>query len=386
MRVKTMVAKQPNIQRLVSRLRDLESEVLRLSITDLPPERQPAKEAYEQRLNQLEQSHSGSWFGDHSATYFDGFMTPPPGRSFDVEWGFEPGFNGSHNPGWQTYSQKEICDYAFEDTGQGILDELQTLAGQLADSFATVRDQAIDVLDVLVANQDLRSLVRYKEKLEQDLKPYKPVDYINGRKKNAPRMTRDSQEVAKGSACPTHVLHLAAIKSLDINRSRAKETAGVLRNIIEAVGLHEETNMSRNALSKIFIGHGRSELWRVLKDFVSDRLELDYEEFNRVPTAGMSTQERLSEMLEGCGFAFLIFTGEDLRDDNELHARENVVHEAGLFQGRLGWRKAIILLEDGCEEFSNITGLVQIRFPKGKIEGCFEEVRLTLERESVLQK
>jgi hypothetical protein len=35
-------------------------------------------------------------------------------------------------------------------------------------------------------------------------------------------------------------------------------------------------------------------------------------------------------------------------------------HEVGLFQGRLGFEKAIVLLEDGCEEFSNIKGLVQM--------------------------
>jgi predicted nucleotide-binding protein len=51
-----------------------------------------------------------------------------------------------------------------------------------------------------------------------------------------------------------------------------------------------------------------------------------------------------------------------------------VVHEAGLFQGRLGFTKAIVLLEDGCEEFSNIQGLEHIHFPKGNISASFEEV------------
>jgi len=67
-----------------------------------------------------------------------------------------------------------------------------------------------------------------------------------------------------------------------------------------------------------------------------------------------------------------------------MHARENVIHEAGLFQGRLGWRRAIVLLEDECEEFSNIVGLGQIRFSKGNIASCFEEVRRVLEREGLL--
>ncbi|SSC66217.1 unnamed protein product [Ciceribacter selenitireducens ATCC BAA-1503] len=64
----------------------------------------------------------------------------------------------------------------------------------------------------------------------------------------------------------------------------------------------------------------------------------------------------------------------------------NVVHEMGLFQGRLGFMRAIVLLEDGCEEFSNIQGLGQIRFPKGNVAAAFEEVRMVLEREGLVGK
>lgn len=135
---------------------------------------------------------------------------------------------------------------------------------------------------------------------------------------------------------------------------------------------------------KVFIGHGRSPLWRELKDFLADRLSLPWEEFNRVPVAGVSNKERLSAMLDGSCFAFLILTAEDQRADGVFQPRQNVVHEAGLFQGRLGFERAIIVLEEGCEEFSNVEGLGQIRFPKGKIAACFEEVRAVLEREGIV--
>ena len=87
-------------------------------------------------------------------------------------------------------------------------------------------------------------------------------------------------------------------------------------------------------------------------------------------------------MLGRAWFAFLVMTGEDLHGDGAAHARENVIHEAGLFQGRLGFERAIILLEEGCAEFSNIHGLTTIRFPAGNIEPKFEEIRRVLERES----
>ena len=135
---------------------------------------------------------------------------------------------------------------------------------------------------------------------------------------------------------------------------------------------------------KIFIGHGHSPLWRDLKDFIADRLHLDWEEFNRASTAGLSTKERLQAMLDDSRFAFLVLTAEDERPGGSMHARDNVIHELGLFQGRLGFERAIILLEDGCDEFSNIHGLTHIPFPKGNIRAIFEDIRRVLEREEIL--
>ncbi|MGC1779927.1 MAG: nucleotide-binding protein [Xanthobacteraceae bacterium] len=135
---------------------------------------------------------------------------------------------------------------------------------------------------------------------------------------------------------------------------------------------------------KVFIGHGRSLMWRELKDFLQDRLHLAIDEFNNVSTAGIATANRLEEMLDVAAFAFMIMTAEDEQPDGKFNARLNVIHEAGLFQGRLGFKKAIVLLEEGCEEFSNLYGLGQIRFPRGTISAKFEEIRAVLEREKLI--
>ena len=87
---------------------------------------------------------------------------------------------------------------------------------------------------------------------------------------------------------------------------------------------------------KIFIGHGHSLVWRELKDFITERLNLPYDEFNAKSAAGISTIARLEEMLNNAAFAFLVFTAEDELADGEMQARMNVVHEAGLFAGHLG--------------------------------------------------
>jgi predicted nucleotide-binding protein len=135
---------------------------------------------------------------------------------------------------------------------------------------------------------------------------------------------------------------------------------------------------------KIFIGHGRSLVWHQLKDFLTDRLHLSCDEFNSEAVAGKTTTARLQELLDNAGLAFLVMTAEDTHSDNSAHARENVIHEAGLFQGHLGFERAIILLEDGCTQFSNIHGLSHISFQKGNMATAFEAIRLVLEREKLV--
>jgi predicted nucleotide-binding protein len=91
-------------------------------------------------------------------------------------------------------------------------------------------------------------------------------------------------------------------------------------------------------------------------------------------------------MMDEAAIAFLIMTAEDEQADGKIHARMNVIHEVGLFQGRLGFEKAIVLLEEGCEEFSNISGLGQLRFPKDNISAIFEDIRRVLEREGLIEE
>ena len=114
-------------------------------------------------------------------------------------------------------------------------------------------------------------------------------------------------------------------------------------------------------------------------------MRLPWDEFNREPVAGIPNTVRLSTMLDAAAIAFLVLTAEDEMADGRVQARMNVIHEAGLFQGRLGFNRAIILLEEGCEEFSNIEGLGQIRFPKNNIRGAFHDIQLVLEREGLIE-
>lgn len=261
---------------------------------------------------------------------------------------------------------------------------MNALAEQIAENLSNIRDQAIDIMEALSKITTMAAIKRYTNIIENDIAPYTVDDYVNSCLKSAPTMTRDSEEIAKGRVVPAHIQYLAPFQSLDVNQRRLRELANTLRKTIEAINLNRDLSVPIATSEAIFIGHGRSEQWRALKDFLKERLGFPVDEFNRVSPAGINTQERLSEMLDGCQFAFLVFTAEETHADESLHARGNVIHEAGLFQGRLSWRRAIVFLEEGCKEFSNIVGLGQIRFNKGNIASCFEEIRRVLEREGLL--
>ena len=131
----------------------------------------------------------------------------------------------------------------------------------------------------------------------------------------------------------------------------------------------------------IFVGHGRSFLWRDLKDHLQDQHGFEVAAYEVGARAGHVIRDILEEMLGESSFAILVMTGEDATKDELLIPRLNVVHELGLFQGRLGFSKAIVLLEEGTQEFSNIHGMHQIRFTKGKIKETFGDVLATLRRE-----
>ena len=84
-------------------------------------------------------------------------------------------------------------------------------------------------------------------------------------------------------------------------------------------------------------------------------------------------------------FAIVVVTAEDETSEGKWRARQNVVHEIGLFQGRIGFERVALLRQAGVEEFSNLVGLQELRFDEEKIRGVFEDLRAVLEREGLFK-
>lgn len=136
----------------------------------------------------------------------------------------------------------------------------------------------------------------------------------------------------------------------------------------------------------IFIGHGHSLLWRDLKDHLHEQHGFQVLAYESGARAGHAIRDILQEMLDKSAFAVLVLTCDDQVGDEIYRARQNVIHEVGLFQGRLGFTRAVVLLENGVEGFSNMHGIHYIPFSKGNIKETFGDVLATIRREFVTRE
>lgn len=344
--------------------------------------------ALDESANSVGRSFSGSWLGYHSHVYYNGFVSKPPGANFSQEWGLKDlSYSSLGSRGdWREYDSETVLAHIYDLAGKPNLDAAHKAADAASEFFDRAKSEIISILESDLADRLDAFLLKLKEELEK-IEPLSKNEIVEIWRPKSQIMTRDMIAMGQGTTLPPHVGVLAEIASIRRSFDICKDAAKISK---KAASHLERQSRKRNTAARIgtnvFIGHGRSAAWRELKDFIQDRLRLPWDEFNRVPVAGVTNIARLSEMLDAAAIALLVMTAEDEMVDGEVQARLNVVHEAGLFQGRLGFSRAIVLLEEGCAEFSNIQGLGQIRFPKGNIAASFEEVRRVLEREELVSE
>lgn len=355
-----------------------------LSLKD-DPYIQKNREQLRTNLHKISQASSGSWLGYHSRVYYEDFRTPTPGHHFSPEWGLMDVSTNPTSGNYQEYAEQQIREAAMTDVDPDFMARLKVISDRAAHIFDEVYDRVRTILDVLLEKEKTSTFERLRDEMKKLSGRIATNKIVREIAPSGGDMSRDMTALTQGVLTPPHCAMQAEQISLFTPFTSLEKLTKVCRSILNYMEVHDMIDQSTaSAANKVFIGHGGSPAWRELKDFLRDRLGLSWEEFGREPTAGMSTLERLQAMLDSSCFALLVMTAEDEHVDDSVHARENVIHEAGLFQGRLGFRKAIILLEEGCSEFSNITGLSQIRFPKGKISSAFEDIRRVLEREKII--
>jgi len=350
------------------------------------PEFKDPLEALDQAANEVGEAFCGSWLGYHARVYYAGLQHPPPGAHFSQEWGMQEMFGNLGTRGdWREFQPQAIIATIDARAGHPDLSTSRRMAEEAQKAFGEAKAEFLSIVESDLAAKPDAFLEKLKKEVE-DLRPFSVSDVANYLSPKGKFISRDMVAIGQGMQTPPHVQPIAEVAALNHSVGMCKSAGEKMARAASHLQRQKRRKRAEERVgTNVFIGHGRSSMWRELKDFVGDRLSLPYDEFNRVPVAGITNIARLSEMLDAAAIALLVMTAEDEMADGGLQARMNVVHEAGLFQGRLGFSRAIVLLEDGCAEFSNIQGLGQIRFPKGNIAASFEEVRRVLEREGLIE-
>jgi hypothetical protein len=334
--------------------------------------------------NEIALAWSGSNIGYHANVYIEGLQPKPADVQFSAEWGLKDRYTSRPHRAWGMHDPEAVTDEIMRRAGNPDILGLEQMLDTARGTFGRLKEDALSILTIACGDRKDTFLDGKLGELER-LNAPTLSSIRRGLLPSGQIWSRDTLALTQGLTLAPHQmvssLRLYAVtleRAIDRLEQDTRASASHLRRL--------ERRGKRASLvgTNVFIGHGRSAIWRELKDFVEDRLGLPVDEFNSVPVAGISTTARLAEMLDAAAIAFLIMTAEDEHADDRLYARQNVVHEVGLFQGRLGFTRAIVLLEEGCEDFSNIHGLGQVRFPGGNIAAAFENVRAILEREGLV--
>lgn len=287
-------------------------------------------------LNELEEAAtevgkawSGSWIGYHANVYYADLAPPPPGVHFSSEWGLRNPHATRRQSDWQEFDSDELESAIHKAADDPDLNAARRLTEEANTTFGNDKSEILSILTAALAEREDSFLEQLKDEIYQ-LSVLSRAAVIRRLRPSSGYTSRDSLAMHQGLWTPPHLSVLSEVISL----RNPPDACGRLSNLARKAGSHllrqqRQRRKSETVGTNVFIGHGRSSVWRELKDFVEKRLKLPVDEFNRVPIAGLTNIARLSEMLESAAIAFLIMTGEDEQPDGTSRARMNVVHEAG---------------------------------------------------------
>ena len=239
-------------------------------------------------VDEAGKSWSGSWLGYHSRIYYDRLKPVPPGARFSREDGLSRDHFSDTIGEWREYDFDTVYN-ALKSTSNNLsLEQLQELANDVSKVIPDLQEELISIILCYLANGEDEYLSRLKEETK-DLEVLSAIKFIDYLRPSGQFMSRDMVALQAGLHTPPHIYlqaHLLAIQS-------PAKVAEALKKVATRLSLHL-TNKSRAYMhlsqpgTHIFIGHGHSPMWRDLKDFIRDRLQLSWDEFNRVPVAGIT--------------------------------------------------------------------------------------------------
>lgn len=332
----------------------------------------------EEEALRIGEAWCGSSMGEHADMYYADLQRIPSDALWDSEFGMHDGY-GMNNTReqWEKRTAVEIKEliYRHGDTTEA---EASRYADSLLEAFESAEGKLQVCLEEAQGEMQEATRVRLIENIEKQRGSLTTANDEASKMAHGymPAMSRDARNFSMGVRVAGHFQILGGVRatqSLHYGVQKLREYAETL----ERAARRYKTKREGEAMagSKVFIGHGHSDTWRAVKDYVTEDLGMEIEEFEQEGVAGLQIKDRLEKMFLNARWAILVVTADEADDGNP---RANVIHEIGYAQGRLGWEQAIVLLENGCELPSNLNGTIYLPFDRNHVKQVFADLKKRL--------
>lgn len=353
--------------------------------------------ALEKAIRITEAAWSGSWLGYHARVYHQEMEPLPPGTKFHVEWGLITGeeVDKPSTGNWNKYRREDVVRFIRDRARNPNLEPLRTASRKAAALHGEVRAALASVLEKLRHRPGKDAILESLAEKVVESVVLNEEDFLKKWAPRKPPPTKDEIALVEGIVVPPHLVVKAEVWAIRHPFMVCGELAKTLRWLASHVAelekrdeelrraqvIPERPATTKLASRAIVVGHGKSALWKPLRERIAEQFPVPCHGFQQVPLPGLGTMAAMQEVMPKTQFAILVLTREDIEAEGELAAQLNVVRLAGLFQGRLGFTRVLLMLEECATVLPGVNDLPRLVFPEGNILGAWEKVRAILENE-----
>jgi len=298
---------------------------------------------------------------------------------------FDPGHDWAVNPTEAVLGILRLADYIFVNFrefkalgryvhGQPDLDVARNLLSRCGPNATVFVTKRYDFIEMFRSGSDSVMADRFRLSLPANVE--QTLEDATG--------AGDVFSAAVIAALASRELHLELGSLVGLSLARHKLTQSALPSLSDGF-LQISENLVRRASNPtgVFISHDGNPQWLELRDFVQGDCRLPVYDLD-MSDPEIDVAQAVRDVLGRCGFAICLLSVDSETITGAGRADQDIVHQAGLFHGRYGFGRVALLVEDGCEVFSNAAGLVRLPFPRGRVDATFLEVERILIREGLL--
>ncbi len=229
----------------------------------------------EDTARKLGKSWSGSWLGYHSRVYYEGFHAPPPGARFSQEWGLMDVAFGDTVGYWKEYDYDYVKKAVSDAANNPNLKEAKKVSEGARGLIDDKRAEILSLMGTALETRDDTFLSKLKQTVEDTSVP-RTADFVKLFCPTGKVFTRDAVAAGQGPQTPPHIDILANVLALRAPEVACENLAKTAKQAAAHLVKRRRYSTRGAAGDKVFIGHGRSLIWKELKDFVQDRLQLPW--------------------------------------------------------------------------------------------------------------